>query len=94
MVCNPIVQVCEDMDRSTKLPAEGPHDAARLVVATLDVNVGSSLPAEELVGQQPQASAISAPAPAWHAPDSFSLVIVVLLFLNAQHGVYGGRSST
>ena len=45
------------MDKSTKLPAQGPGEAPRLVVATLDVNVGSTLPAEELVGRQPQVGA-------------------------------------
>jgi hypothetical protein len=45
------------MDKSTKLPAQGPGVAPRLVVATLDVNIGRTLPAEELVGQQPQVGA-------------------------------------
>jgi hypothetical protein len=43
------------MDLSTKLPADdGGGGAARLVVGTLDVNVGAVLPAEELAGRRPE----------------------------------------
>lgn len=54
--CNavPAAQVAADMDLSTKLPSEAPGRAARMVVATLDVNTGLSIPAEELCGTKPQ----------------------------------------
>ncbi len=36
------------MDGSSKLPAVGPGELPALVVATLDLNQGRALPAEEL----------------------------------------------
>lgn len=43
------------MELSTKLPADAAAgSAAQLVVGSLDINQGAVLPAEELVGRQPQ----------------------------------------
>jgi ribosomal protein S18 acetylase RimI-like enzyme len=39
------------LDPSCKLPAENDSSSPRVVLATLDVNIGHSLPAEELCGQ-------------------------------------------
>jgi ribosomal protein S18 acetylase RimI-like enzyme len=43
------------MELSTKLPADAVSGSpAQLVVGSLDINQGAVLPAEELVGKQPQ----------------------------------------
>lgn len=41
-------------DLSAQLPPAKPGDAAMVPIATLDLNIGVSLPAEELVGSLPQ----------------------------------------
>lgn len=41
------------MDLSARLPAEHPADGTELVVGTLDLNIGRTLPAEELIGREP-----------------------------------------
>jgi hypothetical protein len=41
-------------DLSAQLPPVTPGEAAMLPIATLDLNIGVSLPAEELVGSLPQ----------------------------------------
>ena len=43
--------LCRGVDPSCKLPAEDDSFSPRVVLATLDVNIGHSLPAEELCGQ-------------------------------------------
>ena len=53
-------------DLSAQLPPEKPGDAAMVPIATLDLNIGVSLPAEELVGSLPQVSvAPLVRLPAW-----------------------------
>jgi hypothetical protein len=47
-------------DLSAQLPAANPGDAAMLPIATLDLNIGVCLPAEELVGKLPQVLPVSA----------------------------------
>jgi ribosomal protein S18 acetylase RimI-like enzyme len=73
------------MDLSTKLPAQGSGSGSgssgeagpRLVVGSLDLNVGAVLPAEELRGQLPSVSGLAVGRPVaapqrrgarWHAP--------------------------
>lgn len=41
-------------DLSAQLPPAEPGDFAMLPIATLDLNIGVSLPAEELVGRFPE----------------------------------------
>lgn len=49
------MQASQDMDLSTKLPADpaAGRSVAQLVVGSLDLNIGAVLPAEELVGRLP-----------------------------------------
>ncbi|WIA08025.1 hypothetical protein OEZ85_007495 [Tetradesmus obliquus] len=55
--CPVAAAVGSDMELSTKLPADAAAGStAQLVVGSLDINQGAVLPAEELVGRQPQES--------------------------------------
>lgn len=53
---HPIIQqLYSDMDASTKLPAgDCQAGTASVVVGSLDLNQGAVLPAEEMVGRQPE----------------------------------------
>jgi ribosomal protein S18 acetylase RimI-like enzyme len=50
-------QANRDMDISTKLPADlgAGYHYPQLVIGSLDLNIGSVLPAEELIGKLPEA---------------------------------------
>lgn len=52
-------QAKEDMDLSTKLPADpgSGQPTPQLVIGSLDLNIGTVLPAEELVGKHPSEEA-------------------------------------
>ncbi|GAX86392.1 hypothetical protein CEUSTIGMA_g13803.t1 [Chlamydomonas eustigma] len=52
-------QMNQDMDLSTKLPAnpDAGYYCPQLVIGSLDLNVGSVLPAEELIGKLPEVDA-------------------------------------
>lgn len=54
---NPVaIEAASEMiDMSSKLPSSSPSSRARIVIGTLDLNIGSVLPAEELIGKHPEA---------------------------------------
>ena len=58
-----VLQATDDL--SAALPAASGIEAGELVIGTLDVNFGATLPAEELVGSLPKASPHRKPTAAY-----------------------------